>query len=178
MSPIKALVSTLLCAASLLHLPLYANEVGVEINVGLSNADVEGYDAATAGNLGVLWHHQNWSYRAGLVHLGKLELSRDDSSNGNYGHIEVNGGYLQIGHRFNFAPIALEVGGGALLSTSKASLDGNRVDEDDDVSPYLDLRIIKSLAGGHVGLQGGFRYFVDVSGSDLNNPYVGVIVSF
>jgi hypothetical protein len=160
-------------ALTFLSAPSVANDFAVEWTMGRTMPDAQGYRNSASNNLAFALKRDNWIYRLGYIQFGKFELGNSPEQT----YIDIDGVYLQASRRFERDILAIETGAGFLASSAEAVFGGNRLDKDRDVSPFVELRAILA-PGNRWRWHGGYRYFADVSGSDLRNPFVGVSFSF
>lgn len=170
------LLTDLTIAAALLLVSLgthaASSGVGAELGIGNATPEAQGYRGDLAVDAALGYRRSQWHYRLGVTRLGEHRLRGTDDT-----HIDVVGAYMQVNRVFSAPWLDIELGGGALYSYSDAVFGGSSIRKDRDLSPYVDARLVKHL-NPPLSLQFGYRYFHDVSGSDIQAVQVGLRYTF
>ena len=173
----KVLLKTLLWSGLVWFssLSLNANSDGFEAMgmVGISASGNSSYDESSLADAAIGYSINGYAARVGLTYLGEfsLENSREEAE------IEIYGGYLSFGKIINFDHFGLEIGGGALFSKAEATFDSRELDSSSETNPFAYVWFVKDVAS-FFAIQGGWKHFNDVNGTNINTLQVGVRFSF
>ena len=145
----------------------------VDLNICSVRVAGEDYDNGIAFDNAIAYAHKSVVYRIGALYLDGLEPAgaRRDTE------IEVKAIYLNIAKRLDVKAFALELGGGVVFSESEAEFLGRELAEEDDESPFINVKVIKDL-NDFFSLQADWKYVDDLTGGDLHLLQAGVRFSF
>lgn len=137
----------------------------------------QGYTSSIALDASAAYQQSNFIFRVGGIHFGEIELKDREDEDEDDTEINMSAAYLGAGYQFDFKVIFLELEAGAAFTRTEARYQGRDVAENDDVSPYANIRLVKKI-NNLVSLQGGWKHISDVSGTDIDILQTGVRFSF
>lgn len=121
------------------------------------------------------------AYEDGLVYrVGALAIRDLRSSSGSdksETEIEVSAIYFGISKALDIKRLKAEVGGGVMFSNAQAYYYDEKVGEDSETSPYLNVKFIFDLTK-FLSIQTDWKYIDDISGGDFHVLEAGVRFSF
>lgn len=114
-------------------------------------------------------------YRIGVLAIRDLRLSRGTDKNKT--EVNVSGVYAGVSKAFDINRLKAEVGGGVMFSNAQAYYYKEKVGEDREISPYVNVKLILKLTK-LLSIQTDWKYIDDISGGDFHVLEVGVRFSF
>lgn len=114
-------------------------------------------------------------YRVGVLAIRDLQSNKDTDRSER--EVEVSAVYLGVSKALAIKRVKAEIGGGVVFSNAEAYYDEEKVGEDREISPYLNVKLILDLTK-FLSMQTDWKYIDDVSGGDFHVLEAGVRFSF
>ena len=145
----------------------------IELAAGQAFESSGDYDEARVYDVALGYDFDQLAVRAGYLDVAELKLSGSESVG-----VDVDAFYVGLAKVLKFQVIDLELGGGLARYESEANFHSADIGKEDDVTPYVEINLIKPFEKSRVSIQVGWMGIHDVSGSDLSVLQAGFRLSF
>lgn len=151
----------------------YSENLQIEGSLGVANLSKSGYTSGENSEISIAYTTPNIFYRVGGSYIGGFSLSEDRD----HSDVNIGGIFAGIGNTFDLGFLDMDLEGGLLYSELQASYQGRDLDDQNDTSPYITVKVEKRLSK-LVGIHLGYKYINDLIGSDINLIQAGVRFHF
>lgn len=158
--------------ALLISCKVMASGAFIEIATGFASESSNNYDEAGVVDASFGYQFSLMTLKGGVLNFS--EFQNEDNSNF---AIDVNALYLGAAKNWSFKAVQLEAGAGLTIDRSVAELQGDEIEKESGVSPYLSATFIVPLAGA-TSLFAQYKYINDVAGTDLSLYQAGARFKF
>ena len=150
--------------------------------MGAAFTDNEHYGESETRDMTVGYRVGGYNFRLGYNLIDRIPHERDDGGSlydlrSPDTGISIDGYYLSLTKTIALQSVQWELGGGLYASKSEVYFEKRKVNESDDESPFINIKLIKPLSD-LFALQGDWKYIHDVTGGNINLLQVGIAFSF